>query len=254
MEDEIKSQRQKLKDEQNRIKKNRSLWNRFMPSRVEIDDNDNSITNEDIVTEEEKIQIEKDINNQKTEKQTNSEIEDWYRKEKKQIIKQLQEQMFSLKNEMNNSLNDTSLTNTEKLEIEDEYKSELEELEEDYEEQLNDLKDDFLEKKEYNNEDNDDYEDNYNVTQNATTPTINEIFSHINIAEIATGIIGVAIVIMVGILVLSQVQTSLEGAGVNESLEIDAIPDTKVPLTAAFGLIAVGLIVLAFIGLGNIFR
>jgi hypothetical protein len=93
--------------------------------------------------------------------------------------------------------------------------------------------------------------------------------------EIAIGAIGIGIVLMVGYLVVAQVKTALpvpnianpcyglgtpECAGQNTSVLIpDAsvsagLGSTQTTVFAGFGLIAVGIIILAAFGLVNVFR
>lgn len=71
--------------------------------------------------------------------------------------------------------------------------------------------------------------------------------------QIAIGAIGIGIVLMVGYLVIAQVRTALPvddlGSEVNDSLN-----STQATVFAGFGLIAVGIIVLAAFGLISVFR
>ena len=70
--------------------------------------------------------------------------------------------------------------------------------------------------------------------------------------QIAIGAIGIGIVLMVGYLVIAQVSAALpETEAVNVTSELEATQST---VFAGFGLIAVGIIVLAAFGLINIFR
>lgn len=70
--------------------------------------------------------------------------------------------------------------------------------------------------------------------------------------QIAIGAIGIGIVLMVGYLVVAQVQTALpETSEVNVSSELN---DTQDTIFAGFGLVAVGIIVLAAFGLINVFK
>mgnify|MGYP006291511697 CR=1 FL=1 len=71
--------------------------------------------------------------------------------------------------------------------------------------------------------------------------------------QIAIGAIGIGIVLMVGYLVIAQVRQALPTEGLsNETSEgMDATQST---VFAGFGLIAVGIIVLAAFGLINIFK
>jgi hypothetical protein len=85
--------------------------------------------------------------------------------------------------------------------------------------------------------------------------------------EIAIGAIGIGVVLMVGYLVVSQVRTALptslqyqEWNG-TDMVMIDATTDintglssTQATVFAGFGLVAVGIIVLAAFGLINIFK
>jgi len=71
--------------------------------------------------------------------------------------------------------------------------------------------------------------------------------------QIAIGAIGIGIVLMVGYLVIAQVRAALPTDSLsNETTEgMDATQST---VFAGFGLIAVGIIVLAAFGLINIFK
>ena len=70
--------------------------------------------------------------------------------------------------------------------------------------------------------------------------------------EIAIGAIGIGIVLMVGYIVIAQVKAALPaGADANVSAGINS---TQTTVFAGFGLIAVGIIVLAAFGLINIFQ
>jgi len=70
--------------------------------------------------------------------------------------------------------------------------------------------------------------------------------------QVAIGAIGVAIALMVGYLVVAQVQTAMPNESiVNISGEVDAAEDT---VFAGFALLAVGIIVMAAFGLISIFK
>ena len=70
--------------------------------------------------------------------------------------------------------------------------------------------------------------------------------------QIAIGAIGIGIVLMVGYLVIAQVSAALpETDTVNVTAELEATQDT---VFAGFGLVAVGIIVLAAFGLINVFK
>jgi hypothetical protein len=79
--------------------------------------------------------------------------------------------------------------------------------------------------------------------------------------EIAIGAIGIGVVLMVGYLVVAQIRASLQtsldsttlNAG-NKSQVNQAMVSTQGIVFAGFGLIAVGIIVLAAFGLINIFK
>lgn len=71
--------------------------------------------------------------------------------------------------------------------------------------------------------------------------------------QIAIGAIGIGIVLMVGYLVIAQVGSSL-GDSVTDNETQAAIDSTQATVFAGFGLIAVGIIVLAAFGLISIFR
>lgn len=70
---------------------------------------------------------------------------------------------------------------------------------------------------------------------------------------IAIGAIGIGIVLMVGYLVIAQVRSALPTDGVSNET-IDGMDATQATVFAGFGLIAVGIIVLAAFGLINIFK
>ena len=70
--------------------------------------------------------------------------------------------------------------------------------------------------------------------------------------EIAIGAIGIGVVLMVGYLVIAQVRAALP---VSTDGNVTAgMASTQATVFAGFGLIAVGIIVLAAFGLINIFK
>ena len=70
--------------------------------------------------------------------------------------------------------------------------------------------------------------------------------------EIAIGAIGIGVVLMVGYIVIAQVRAALPAsADVNVT---NGLASTQTTVFAGFGLIAVGIIVLAAFGLINIFK
>jgi len=71
--------------------------------------------------------------------------------------------------------------------------------------------------------------------------------------QIAIGAIGIGIVLMVGYLVIAQVQASLPTATADYNIT-DEVDGTSSTVFAGFGLVAVGIIVLAAFGLINIFK
>ncbi len=71
--------------------------------------------------------------------------------------------------------------------------------------------------------------------------------------QIAIGAIGLGVVLMVGYLVIAQVKAGLISAG-PDNATVTAIDSTQSTVFAGFGLIAVGIIVLAAFGLINIFK
>lgn len=71
--------------------------------------------------------------------------------------------------------------------------------------------------------------------------------------QIAIGAIGIGIVLMVGYLVIAQVRAALPTDGLNETVT-EGMDSTQATVFAGFGLIAVGIIVLAAFGLINIFK
>ena len=85
--------------------------------------------------------------------------------------------------------------------------------------------------------------------------------------EIAIGAIGIGIVLMVGYLVIAQVRAALPSSAVTYQIwngtQFNSVTDgnitaglasTQATVFAGFGLIAVGIIVLAAFGLINIFK
>jgi len=73
--------------------------------------------------------------------------------------------------------------------------------------------------------------------------------------QIAIGAIGIGIVLMVGYLVIAQVRQALPTDGLDDdNATVDGMDSTASTVFAGFGLIAVGIIVLAAFGLINIFK
>ena len=74
--------------------------------------------------------------------------------------------------------------------------------------------------------------------------------------EIAIGAIGIGIVLMVGYIVVAQVKAALptQGTDASGNLTSAGIASTQATVFAGFGLVAVGIIVLAAFGLINIFK
>jgi len=73
--------------------------------------------------------------------------------------------------------------------------------------------------------------------------------------QIAIGAIGIGIVLMVGYLVIAQVRAALPTDTLdNATAVIEGMDSTQATVFAGFGLIAVGIIVLAAFGLINIFK
>jgi len=71
--------------------------------------------------------------------------------------------------------------------------------------------------------------------------------------QIAIGAIGIGIVLMVGYLVIAQVRSALPTASLDNTT-IEGLDSTQATVFAGFGLVAVGIIVLAAFGLINIFK
>jgi len=71
--------------------------------------------------------------------------------------------------------------------------------------------------------------------------------------EIAIGAIGIGVVLMVGYLVIAQVRSSLQNSAADEATNTSILA-TQTTVFAGFGLIAVGIIVLAAFGLISIFK
>jgi len=75
--------------------------------------------------------------------------------------------------------------------------------------------------------------------------------------EIAIGAIGIGIVLMVGYLVIAQVRAALPLSSLDNATRGNVtagMDSTQSTVFAGFGLIAVGIIVLAAFGLINIFK
>ena len=70
--------------------------------------------------------------------------------------------------------------------------------------------------------------------------------------QIAIGAIGIGVVLMVGYIVIAQVRAALPDSADENVTE--ALASTQTTVFAGFGLIAVGIIVLAAFGLINIFK
>jgi len=70
--------------------------------------------------------------------------------------------------------------------------------------------------------------------------------------EIAIGAIGIGVVLMVGYLVIAQVRAALPAS--TDGNVTAGMASTQATVFAGFGLIAVGIIVLAAFGLINIFK
>ena len=71
--------------------------------------------------------------------------------------------------------------------------------------------------------------------------------------QIAIGAIGIGIVLMVGYLVVAQVKAALPTEGLDNTTT-EGLDSTQATVFAGFGLIAVGIIVLAAFGLINVFK
>jgi len=74
--------------------------------------------------------------------------------------------------------------------------------------------------------------------------------------EIAIGAIGIGVVLMVGYLVIAQVRAALPITGTDNASNATkaGLASTQATVFAGFGLIAVGIIVLAAFGLISIFK
>jgi hypothetical protein len=71
--------------------------------------------------------------------------------------------------------------------------------------------------------------------------------------EVAIGAIAVGVVIMVGYLVIANVKTALPTSSLDNATK-DGIDQAQTTVYAGFGLIAVGIIVLAAFGLISVFQ
>ena len=73
--------------------------------------------------------------------------------------------------------------------------------------------------------------------------------------QIAIGAIGIGIVLMVGYLVIAQVNSSFTNGSISiNNATNNSIQATQTTVFAGFGLLAVGIIVLAAFGLINVFQ
>jgi len=72
--------------------------------------------------------------------------------------------------------------------------------------------------------------------------------------EIAIGAIGIAVVLMVGYLIIAQVRVALLSPNTLSNETIAGINSAQTVIFAGFGLVAVGVIVLAAFGLISVFR
>lgn len=70
--------------------------------------------------------------------------------------------------------------------------------------------------------------------------------------EVAIGAIGIGVVLMVGYLVIAQVRAALPAT--TDGNVTQGLANTQATVFAGFGLIAVGVIVLAAFGLINVFK
>ena len=117
----------------------------------------------------------------------------------------------------------------------------------------------------YEEDEDDDYiedeDENFEEVKEKKTPRVRRSYeddddysprSSFNIMPVATGAIGIGIVIMVGYIVFGQVMEALPAeTSVNVS---GAMGTASSSVFAGFGLIAVGIVVLAAFGLINVFR
>lgn len=71
--------------------------------------------------------------------------------------------------------------------------------------------------------------------------------------QIAIGAIGIGVVLMVGYLVIAQVKSALVNS-TTDNLTKTKMAETQTTVFAGFGLIAVGIIVLAAYGLISVFQ
>lgn len=71
--------------------------------------------------------------------------------------------------------------------------------------------------------------------------------------QVAVGAIGIGIVLMVGYLVVAQVRAALPTSTLDNTT-IEGLDSTQATVYAGFGLVAVGIIVLAAFALINVFK
>jgi len=73
--------------------------------------------------------------------------------------------------------------------------------------------------------------------------------------QIAIGAIGIGVVLFIGYLVIAQVRNIMPSdAAINDTNFTSSLASTQAVVIAGFGLVAVGIIVLAAFGIVNIFR
>lgn len=73
--------------------------------------------------------------------------------------------------------------------------------------------------------------------------------------QIAIGAIGVGVVLMIGYLVIAQVRNLMPSDSmINDTNFTTSMESTQTVIIAGFGLVAVGIIVLAAFGIINIFK
>jgi len=71
--------------------------------------------------------------------------------------------------------------------------------------------------------------------------------------EIAIGAIGIGVILMVGYVVIGQVKTTLP-TSFNDTNLTNSMEGAQLTIFAGFGLLAVGVIIMAAFGLINIFK
>jgi len=311
MDKDIKEMRQKAQEEQDRIKKNRSLFSKLFKSRVEVSEEYSKPANkkEDVWDKDYKDVFHKVVDKLKEDgipvvtkdtpvgtkvgkdtyvgtKDELAELEEKKEQEIKKINdklsknikllkadmdydikerdKELNESVKEIMEEMEKEIKD--MRPSERKEIEDSYGEQLKEIKteaeddvnqikEEYKEQIEDLKQEAKEKIdeikecEYVEDLETEEDDDSNIYQCKTYRRMGPTFM-----QFVAGAIGLGIVLMVGYLVIAQVQSVIVSDSTLNATVGTEFGMTQDTIFAGFGLIAVGIVILMGFGLINIFN